>query len=158
MNTIEITAAAPITAAPLVESGKKQYTVGASYSDKLAIAELCQEFERPGTGGKQVKMSEREAIEAIYKVATDRRFSTVPVMESVEIDGEQIAVQAMDSDGNLQFETKDLIADAWEEIKSRDYSAAAKIKSPIDQINSLAKSLKLSQEMLETLLAAAKGL
>ena len=158
MNTIEVTAAPVITAAPLVESGKKQYTVGASYGDKLAIAELCQEFERPGTGGKQVKMSEREAIEAIYKVATDRRFSTVPVMESVEIDGEQIAVQSMDCDGNLQFQTNDLIADAWEEIKSRDYSSAAKVKSPIDQINSLAKSLKLSQEMLETLLAAAKGL
>jgi hypothetical protein len=157
MNTIEITAATPITAAPLVESGKKQYTIGASYGDKLAIAELCQEFERPGTGGKTVKMSEREAIETLFKVATDRRFVTIPAMESVEIDGEQIAVQSMDCDGNLQFETKDLIADAWEEIKSRDYSAA-KIKSPIDQINSLAKSLKLSQEMLETLLAAAKGL
>jgi hypothetical protein len=157
MNTIEVTAAAPITAAPLVESGKKQYTIGASYGDKLAIAELCQEFERPGTGGKQVKMSEKEAIEALYKVATDRRFSTVPVMESVEIDGELFEVQAMDCDGNLQFQTNDLIADAWEEIKARDYSAA-KVKSPIDQINSLAKSLKLSQEMLESLLAAAKGL
>jgi hypothetical protein len=158
MNTIEITAAPEFTAAPLVEAGKKQYTVGASYGDKLAIAELCQEFERPGTGGKTVKMSEREAIETLFKVATDRRFVTIPVMESVEIDGELFEVQAMDCDGNLQFETKDLISTAWEEIKARDYSAAAKIKSPIDQINSLAKSLKLSQDMLESLLAAAKGL
>lgn len=162
-NTTTTTAVETITTAPLVEAGKTQYTVGATYSEKLAIAELCQEFERPGSGKKSVKMSEKEALECLFKVATDRRFVTVPVMESIEIDGENVGVQSIDEDGNLIFETKDLIADAWEGIVERDYPTGGvkKITTVEDarkQMANLAKQLNLSEESLMKLLAPTNHL
>lgn len=165
MQNITDTAApeTAIIAAPLVEAGKKQYTVGSSYESKTAIAELCLEFERPGSNKKTVKMSEKEAIECLFQVATDRRFVTVPVMESIEIDGETCEVQSIDEDGNLVFETKDLIAQAWEGIVSRDYPTigSKKITTVDDarkQIMHLAKVLNLSEERIQELLESSKNL
>ena len=150
-----------IEIAPLVESGKKQYTLGASHESKLAIAELCLEFDRPGSGNKTVKMSEKEALEILFKVATDKRFSTVPVMESVEIDGEKFTVQSMDTDGNLVFETKDCIQDEWETIKARDYAESVKTSKSYQLSSDLQKAmdeLKKAQDAQASLMKELESL
>lgn len=150
-----------VTAAPLVEAGKKQYTVGSSYEQKLAIAELCMEFERPGSNKKTVKMSEKEAIECLFNVATDRRFVTVPVLESIEVDGEICEVQSIDDDGNLLFETQDLISKAWETIKARDYADESTAKTPLERdlilTRKLCKMLESSEMELEDALAKVRA-
>lgn len=157
-NTVEI---AIVSAAPLVAPGKTQYTVGSTYGEKLAIAELCLEFDRPGSGNKTVKMSEKECLEILFKVATDKRFVTLPIMEKIEVDGEEIEVQSIDDDGSLMFETKDLISEEWEAIKSRDYAEVAKVGKTYQLSSDLNKAmdeLKKAQDAQAALMAELEAL
>lgn len=156
MNTTTTTAAPTATT-----KAPKQFTFGISENLKNEMAEFRKEFTRPAAvkGAPPVVMSEREAFECLHTVATDRRFKTVPVMESVEIDGETVEVQALDEDGNPVFKTKDLIADAWEAIKTRDYSESVSKTPTIDglvaQIKKYGAALNMSDDAIAAMIAAA---
>lgn len=144
----------------------KQFTFGVSEKMKLELTELRKEFNRPAAvkNAEPVDMTEKEVLEVLFTVATDRRFKTVEVMESVEIDGETVEVQAIDDDGNLKFETLDLFQDQWEVIKGRDYSDSAASLNTTDKIiaslRKVGKALNLSEATLQTMIdnaLAARG-
>jgi hypothetical protein len=142
---------------------KKQFNVGSRQADKETIAELCSEFTRPAAVAKAppVKMSEKEALEVLLTVATDRRFKSSP---KVDEDGYSI----LDTDGTPEMETVDLFEVEWEKIKARDYGdnaaktprITATTQSLIEQVRTLGKQLAMSegeiQAMIHNALAAAK--
>jgi len=149
------------TAAPATAKKPVQFTFGITENLKNEATELRKGFTRPAAVAKAppVPMSEKECFEVLYKVATDRRFKTVPVMESVEVDGEAVEVQALDEDGNPVFETKDLIGEAWEAIKVRDYSETVSKTPTIDglvnQIRKYGAALGLSEDAIAAMVATA---
>jgi len=139
----------------------KQFTFGISESLKGEMNEFRKDFTRPAAvkNAPEVVMSEREAFEVLHTVATDRRFKTVPVMETVEIDGEKVEVQAIDEDGNPKFQTLDLIQDAWEAIKLRDHSESVSktptIEGLIASIRNYGKKLAMSETAIQAMVDAA---
>jgi hypothetical protein len=135
----------------------KQFTFGISESLKGEMNEFRKDFTRPAAvkNAPEVVMSEREAFEVLHTVATDRRFKTVPVMETV--DG--MEVQALDEDGLPAFKTLDLIQDAWEAIKLRDHSESVS-KTPtiaglIASIRNYGKKLAMSETAIQAMVDAA---
>ena len=134
----------------------KQFTFGVSEAHKNEIGELRKDFTRPAAvkNAAPVAMSEKEALEVLYKVATDRRFKTVEVLDA---DGNP----EFDADGIQKFETVDLFEKEWEAIKLRDYSEAI-AKTPTiagleAQIRKYGKALNLTEEHIATLLAGVKA-
>jgi hypothetical protein len=155
------------TTTPVVATAKpKQFTFGVSEKVKGDLTELRNEFSRPAAvkNAEPVTMTEKEILEVIHTVATDRRFKTIPVMESFEVDGEKIEAQAIDEDGNPKFETIDLFEIEWEKIKSRDYSAIVtdpnSTESIIKSLRKVGAQLKLSDESIQKMIdnaLAARG-
>ena len=99
-------------------------------------------------------MSEKECLEVLYQVASDRRFKTVEVLGD---DG----LPVYDGDGLPEFQTLDLIADAWESIKLRDYadsvSKVPTIAGLETQIRKYGKALNLSESSIMSMIEAAKA-
>lgn len=123
---------------------------------KSELAEFRSDFTRPAAvkNAPPVPMSEKECLEVLHTVATDRRFKTVPVLDEA---GEQV----MDSDGLPEFQTLDLIGDAWEAIKLRDYSEQVS-KTPTIQgleasIRKYGKAINLTEAAIEEMIATAKA-
>jgi hypothetical protein len=147
-NTIAMTATTAKT--------PKQFTCGISESLKNTITEFRKDFHRPAAVAKAtpVAMTEKEALECLYTVATNRRFQVVPVMETVEVDGENITVQVHDVDGNPVFET---VEKEWEAIKARDYGTGANgdaAEKIMKSIRRLMVAQGKSEKEIDTLLAA----
>ena len=148
MTTTTATTTAPAT--------KKQFTFGGSEVMKLQLAEFRTDFTRPAAvkNSPAVPMSEKECLEVLYQVASDRRFKTVEVLGD---DG----LPSYDSDGMPEFKTLDLIGEAWESIKLRDYSESIS-KSPTiagleASIRKYGKSLNLTEMAIEAMIATAKA-
>jgi hypothetical protein len=137
-------------------TAKKQYTFGVSESMKAQLAEFRMDFTRPAAvkNSPPVPMSEKECLEVLFQVASDRRFKTVEVL------GED-GLPAYDADGLPEFKTLDLVGDAWEAIKVRDYSETIN-KSPTiagleAQIRKYGKALNLSESSILSMIEAAKA-
>lgn len=151
------------TTTPVATTAKpKQFTFGVSEKIKGDLTELRNEFSRPAAvkNAEPVAMTEKEILEVLHTVATDRRFKVVEVMETV--DG--IELQAMDEDGNPKFETVDLFEVEWSKIKERDYSATAtdpnSTESIIKSLRKVGAQLKLSDESIQKMIdnaLAARG-
>jgi hypothetical protein len=147
MTTITTTTTAPV---------KKQFTFGVSESMKSQLAEFRTDFTRPAAvkNAPAVPMSEKECLEVLFQVASDRRFKTIEVLGD---DG----LPAYDSDGLPEFETLDLIADAWEAIKSRDYSdSVSKVPTIAGleaQIRKYGKALNLTEDSILKMIESAKA-
>lgn len=133
---------------------------------KLELTELRKDFTRPAAvkNAEPVDMTEKEILEVLFIVASDRRFKVVPVIESVELNGETVEVQALDEDGELAFETIDLFEKQWETIKARDYSDSAASLNTTEKIiaslRKVGKALNLSEDTLQTMIdnaLAARG-
>lgn len=149
------------TTTPATKTTPKQFTFGVTETAKTELGELRKEFTRPAAVAKApaVPMSEKELIEVLHTVATDRRFKVVPAMELVEVDGEKIEVQALDTDGNPAFETVDLFEVEWQKIKARDYSEQVSKSPTIDgliaQVRKYGKALNLSEDAIAAMIASA---
>jgi hypothetical protein len=145
------------------KSTPKQFTFGTTENLKNTLSEFRQEFTRPGSTKSvpTVAMSEKECMEILFKVASDRRFKVVPVMEKLEIDGEQIEVETYDELGSPIVETLDLFAIEWETIKARDYADENTAKTPLDKdlalTRKLCKMLDSSEAELEDALAKVRA-
>jgi len=144
------------TTTPVATAAKKQFTFGVSGLFKDLLTEFRQDFTRPAAvkNAPAVPMSEKECLEVLYQVASDRRFKTVEVTD-------ETGAQVMDSDGLPEFQTLDLIGDAWEAIKLRDYAEAVS-KTPTiagleASIRKYGKSLHLTEEAIEAMIATAKA-
>lgn len=137
-------------------SVKKQFTFGVTENHKNLITELRGDFTRPAAvkNAPPVIMSEKEALEVLYTVATDRRFK-------VEVVKDENGGDVYDADGILEMKTVDLFETAWNDIKARDYSDSAMPKDPIAaleaSIRKYGKSLNLTAETIENMIASAKG-
>lgn len=104
----------------------KQYTVGASKADKTLVSELCREFTRHGAVKETtVNPSEREMMEVLLKVASDRRFQS------------------------KNGETTDLFETEWQAIIERDHS-----EKGITQLEKLKAQLAAKEAELEALKAS----
>lgn len=142
---------ATTTAAPKVP---KQFTFGVTENHKKELGELRKDFTRPAAVAKAppVTMSEKELIEVLYNVATDRRFK-------VEIKKDESGADVYDTDGILETETVDLFEKEWEKIKVRDYSEQVSKTPTIDgliaQIRKYGASLNLSKDTIEKMIANA---
>jgi hypothetical protein len=152
---------ATTTTTTTTTTAKKQFTFGVSENHKNLALEMRGEFTRPAAvkNAPAVPMSEKECFEILYKVATDRRFVTLPIMETVEIDGENVELQSIDDDGNPRFETVDLIAKEWDSIVSRDYSESVS-KTPtiaglVASVRSYGKKLGLAESAIQAMIDAA---
>lgn len=156
MNDITTTTATTAAATTTTAAKPKQYTFGVSESLKTQLAEFRLDFTRPAAvkNSPPVPMSEKECLEVLYQVASDRRFKTVEVL------GED-GMPSYDSDGMPEFKTLDLVGDAWEAIKVRDYSDSVS-KSPTiagleAQIRRYGKALNLSESSIMSMIEAAKA-
>jgi len=137
-------------------AAKKQFTFGVNELMKTQLAEFRLDFTRPAAvkNAPAVPMSEKECLEVLFKVASDRRFKTVEVIGE---DGSQV----IDSDGLPEFQTLDLIGDAWEEIKLRDYAESVS-KTPTiagleAQIRKYGKALNLTEDSILKMIESAKA-
>ena len=135
---------------------KKQFTFGVSESLKSQLAEFRLDFTRPAAvkNAPAVSMSEKECLEVLFQVASDRRF------KAVEIIGED-GCPVYDADGMPEFQTLDLISDAWEAIKLRDYAESVS-KTPTiagleAQIRKYGKALNLSEASIVSMIESAKA-
>ena len=144
------------TTTPVATAAKKQFTFGVSENMKETLGEFRMDFTRPAAvkNAPAVPMSEKECLEVLFQVASDRRFKTVPVLGD---DGEQ----ALDEDGLPEFQTLDLIGDAWEAIKVRDYSEQVSKTPTIQgleaQIRKYGKALNLTEESILKMIESAKA-
>lgn len=151
------------TTTPVVAATAKktQFTFGVSERNKLELTEFRKDFTRPAAvkNAPPVPMSEKELIEVLFKVTTDRRFVVTPVMETVEVDGEKVSIETYDEEGNQVFLTTDLVEVEWEAIKARDYSESiAKtptIEGLIASVRKYGAVLKLSEEAIQAMIDAA---
>lgn len=138
-------------------AAKKQFTFGVSENMKEQLGEFRMDFTRPAAvkNAPPVPMSEKECLEVLYQVASDRRFKTVPVIN------DETGEQVLDVDGLPEFQTLDLIGDAWESIKLRDYSEQLS-KTPTiagleASIRKYGKSLNLTEAAIEAMISTAKA-
>jgi len=145
-----------ITTTTTTTAAKKQFTFGVSESLKSQLAEFRLDFTRPPAvkNAPAVPMSEKECLEVLFQVASDRRFKTVEVL------GED-SLPIYDADGMPEFQTLDLIGDAWEAIKLRDYadsiSKVPTIAGLETQIRKYGKALNLSESSIMSMIQAAKA-
>jgi sulfur relay (sulfurtransferase) DsrC/TusE family protein len=129
----------------------KQFTFGVTEKHKKELGELRKDFTRPAAVAKAppVAMSEKELIEVLYKVASDRRFK-------VEIKKDENGADIYDADGILETETIDLFEKEWEAIKVRDYSEQVSktptIEGLVAQIRKYGAALDLSAEMIQSMI------
>ena len=119
-ETTTETAPAPVAKAP------KQYTFGVTETHKKILGELRNEFTRPAAVAKAppVAMSEKELIEVLYEVATNRRFRA---QQQQDEHGQPV----FDGEGQPVIDTVDLFAEEWEKIKARDYVEGATPRDPV---------------------------
>lgn len=98
----------------VVSAKPKQILCGISESTKASVNEAREDFTRPAANpnAKPVMATEKEMIEILWTVASDRRFKTV---------------EEMDSEGFVSQSTVDLFSQVWEKIKERDYSPKASL-------------------------------
>jgi hypothetical protein len=103
----------------VVSTKPKQFLVGISESTKASVNEAREDFTRPPANptADPVMATEKEMIEIIWTVASDRRFKTV---------------EEMDSEGFVSQSTVDLFSQVWETIKARDYSTTRMAKVKLD--------------------------
>lgn len=153
MNTTTTTTTASTVTASTV---KKQYTFGVSEAHKTEIGELRQDFTRPAAvkNAPAVPMSEKEALEILWIVATDRRYKTTELLD-------EAGNAVLDSDGLPEFQTIDLFEQEWEKIKVRDYSETI-TKTPTiagleAQIRKYGKALNLTEESIMQMIESAKA-
>ena len=97
----------------------KQFLVGISEATKTALNEAREDFTRPPANptADPVMATEKEMLEIIWTVASDRRFKTV---------------EEMDSEGFVSQSTVDLFSLLWDRIKERDYSTTRMAKVKLD--------------------------
>lgn len=103
----------------VVSTKPKQFLVGISEATKQAVNEAREDFNRPAANptADPVMATEKEMIEIIWTVASDRRFKTV---------------EEMDNEGFISQSTVDLFSQVWETIKARDYSTTRQPKAKLD--------------------------
>ncbi len=117
MNTTTAPVATTIVT-PTAAKAAKQYTCGISERCKNEITEFRKGFTRPAAvkNAPPIPMSEKEALEILFKVATDRRFRVdYPTDDAT---GEY----QYDGNGQIITITTDLVEAEWKAIQSRDYS------------------------------------
>ena len=104
----------------VVSAKPKQFLVGISESTKASVNEAREDFTRPPANptADPVMATEKEMIEIIWTVASDRRFKTI--------------VTQMDDQGFVSQSTVDLFSQVWETIKARDYSTTRMAKVKLD--------------------------
>lgn len=85
---------------PVVSKTPKQAFVGCSLETKQAIQEMAKGYVGPGVT-KSYPMTEKEAVDLLWHVATNNRFQSVPVIDKES--GEPI----FDEDGQPCYESKD---------------------------------------------------
>lgn len=148
------------TTTTAAKSTPKQFTFGVTENHKNELGELRKEFTRPAAVAKAppVPMSEKEMIEILYTVATDRRFKvTGKMIEETDADGNQV----FDTDGNpsIVAEVVDLFEIEWNKIKARDYSEQVSKTPTIDgliaQVRKYGKALNLSEDAIAAMIASA---
>lgn len=100
----------------------KQFTCGISERCKNEITEFRKGFTRPAAvkNAPPVPMSEKEALEILFKVATDRRFR---VDYPLDDNGDY----TYDADGEVVTTTTDLVEAEWKAIQARDYSESSAV-------------------------------
>ena len=98
----------------VVSTKPKQILCGISEATKQAVNEAREDFTRPAANpnAKPVMATEKEMLEILWTVASDRRFKTV---------------EEMDDEGFVSQSTVDLFTQQWEKIKERDYSPKASL-------------------------------
>jgi hypothetical protein len=103
----------------VVSAKPKQFLVGISESTKASVNEAREDFTRPPANptADPVMATEKEMIEIIWTVASDRRFKTI---------------EEMDDQGFVSQSTVDLFSQVWETIKARDYSTTRMAKVKLD--------------------------
>lgn len=99
----------PITA-PVVKTAKKQYFVGCSEERKTEIQELAAKYVGPGVT-KEYAMTEKEAVDLLWHVATNRRFESSQAVDeycqpSYDADGQPV----MDTVDHFELEVKRIFA------------------------------------------------
>lgn len=97
IETVESPAEA---SAPVVKSAPKQTFVGCTADTKSALQELAKSYIGPGVT-KEYAMTEKEVVDLVYHVATNRRFSLVE-----EVDAETGEV-VYDDDGHPEMREVD---------------------------------------------------
>ena len=103
----------------VVSTKPKQFLVGISEATKQAVNEAREDFTRPAANptADAVMATEKEMIEIIWTVASDRRYKKV---------------EEMDDQGVISLVTIDLFSQQWEAIKARDYSTTRQPKAKLD--------------------------
>lgn len=149
-------------AAPVTPTKPKQFTMTVDESDKSAIMQLASEFGAPMVSApEKIKtLTSEEILSVLYTVATDRRFKTVPVMETIGEGDDAEEIQSRDEEGNLMFETVDLIELAAAKVlalrsNSRANSAGAKLAEKDRQLADAAAELEALRKQLEALKGAS---
>lgn len=133
----------------------KQFNVGSTQALKAQIAEMVADFTRPAAvkNAPDVKATEKEMLEILVTVATDRRFKTV---DKVDENGNPV----FDSDGVQEFKTVDLFEVEWKKILARDYAETApvsELEKRLATARKFSKILGSSAEQIETLLEQVKA-
>jgi hypothetical protein len=103
-TTETITAEAPTSnvvpiVAPVAKTAKKQYFVGCSEDRKVEIQALAEQYTGPGVT-KSYPMTEKEAVDLLWHVATNRRFESV---QAIDEEG----LPSYDTDGQPAMEVTD---------------------------------------------------
>lgn len=121
----------------------KQILCGISEATKAAVAEIREDFTRPAANpnAKPVLATEKEMLEILWTVATDRRYKKV---------------EEMDDQGVVSLVTIDLFTQQWEAIKERDYSPKASLNTH-QGIQAEINRLLARQAKLQALNAQAQG-
>lgn len=138
-----------------MKATQKQYNVGATEALKAQIAEMVVDFTRPAAvkNAPDVKATEKEMLEILVTVATDRRFK---VVGKVDESGNPV----FGADGVQEFETVDLFECEWKKILARDYSessAVSELDKRLATARKFSKLLGSSAEEIETLLVQVKA-
>ena len=143
------------TTAPVATTAKKQHTFGVSEKCKTEITELRKDFTRPAAvkNAPAVPMSEKEALEVLYKVATDRRFR-------VDYPLDEEGNYTYDEEGQIITTTTDLFDLEWKAIQSRDYSessAVSELDKRLATARKFSKILGSSDDEIAELLEKVKA-
>lgn len=125
----------------------KQIVTTCTADSKATIQLLTADFKRPGAAkGSIVDASEKEIVEILTNVATDRRFKVEYVYAE---DGSM----QYDENGNPETVTVDLFEKEWEKIIARDYDDSP--KSELERKRKEFERLKARLAKLEAEDAAA---
>jgi len=142
-DTTTATAATTTTTA----AAAKQFTCGITEDLKNTLKETRLEFTRPAKvkGAPPVPMSEKECLEVLHKVASDRRFKVV---------------EETSETGETSLVTFDLFEVEWKGIVERDYPENTKtptIDGLVAQIRKYGAALKMGEDAIQAMITAATG-